>query len=120
MEEEVEEEGDAREEGGERPRKRRRRGRQQEQLEEEAAVGEGVCPFCHRHIGSFAHMAWECPVHERRRRGLDPQDALQRRLGWPTAQRGRKVADRRILVWLAELRQEVLELRFGRRAAAEG
>ena len=73
-----------------------------------------VCPWCARAVPTTDHVLWECPgaAFQGRPRAR-PKDALQRRLGWPTGEKQRKEVDRRLLLWVADVRTTILEHRYG-------
>ena len=95
------------ERGGGGGRGRRRDGR--------AAVQEH-CPRCGRNEApDFEHVVWRCEA-ETRPVGR-PQDALQRRLLWPTGLKRRKKVDAGLLWQAVAIRKAILEERRGRRPA---
>ena len=74
------------------------------------------CPRCGRNEApDFEHVVWRCEA-ESRPVGR-PQDALQRRLLWPTGLKRRKEVDAGLLWRAVAIRKAILEERRGRRPA---
>ena len=81
-----------------------------------AAAGDpsqGVCPWCRRAPGTLDHFARQCdsPDLAALRPSAQPQDALQRRLFWPSGTRRLKTEGELIFRWGAALDGLILQQR---------
>ena len=73
----------------------------------------GECPWCTRALGTWEHVAWECPGRRfRHRPQQQPNDGLQRRLLRPTALPGRKQVDRQLVEWAVFVDRVIRDHRY--------
>ena len=72
-----------------------------------AVLGELECPWCHDAVPTWHHLVWECNAtpEAENRPPMQGLDELSLRLGWPDS-------DKRVLHWMAHVRQLILKHRY--------
>lgn len=109
--EEEEEEGGREEEGS---REDEEAGKDPEEKKEESRgrrqpkIWSFDCPWCSKQNEDWDHAAWTC-AHRAGGPQKEPDDGLQRRLGWPSEKN--RAYDEQVIDWLAEARAAMIQRR---------